>query len=80
MTIREAISERILLLCEEQNITVNKLCTIAGVTQSTVDSILKGRSKNPGVCTIKKLCDAWNITIIDFFNHPLFQNLEIDLD
>lgn len=80
MTIREAVSKRIILLCEEQNITVNKLSTRAGVTQSTVDSILKGRSKNPGVCTIKKLCDASGATIIDFFNHPLFENLDIDLD
>lgn len=80
MTIREAVSKRIILLCEEQNITVNKLSTRAGVTQSTVDSILKGRSKNPGVCTIKKLCDASDTTIIDFFNHPLFENLDIDLD
>lgn len=80
MTIREAISKRIILLCEEQNITVNKLSTRAGITQSTVDSILKGRSKNPRVCTIKKLCDASDTTIIDFFNHPLFENLDIDLD
>lgn len=80
MNVREAVAKRILLLCDEQQITVNKLCTIAGVTQSTVDSILKGRSKNPGVCTIKKLCDASNITIIDFFNHPLFESLDIDLD
>ena len=78
MNVREAVAKRILLLCDEQQITVNKLCTIAGVTQSTVDSILKGRSKNPGVCTIKKLCDASNITIIDFFNHPLFDSLDID--
>jgi len=80
MTICEAVTKRIILLCDDQNITVNKLSTKAGVTQSTVDSILKGKSKNPGVCTIKKLCDASNISIIDFFNHPLFENLDIDLN
>lgn len=80
MTIREAVAKRIIILCDDQNITINKLSTMAGVTQSTVDSILKGRSKNPGVCTLKRLCDASGITIMDFFNHPLFENLEIDLD
>lgn len=80
MTIHDAVAKRIILLCDEQNITVNKLCTKAGVTQSTVDSILKGKSKNPGVCTIKKLCDASDVSIIDFFNHPLFENLDIDLN
>lgn len=80
MTIREAVAKRIILMCDEQNITINKLSTKAGVTQSTIDSILKGRSKNPGVCTIKRLCDASDITIIDFFDHPLFENLDIDLN
>lgn len=80
MTIREAVSQRIYDLCNANDITVNKLCTNAGVTQSTIDSILKGKSKNPGVCTIKRLCDALNIGIIDFFNCELFKNLEQDLD
>lgn len=80
MTIREAVAQRILTLCDEQNITINMLSTRAGVTQSTVDSIIKGKSKNPGICTIKKLCDASNISIPDFFNHPLFCDLELDLN
>lgn len=80
MTIREAVSERIKSLCAEQGITINKLATKAGVTQSTVSSITNGASKNPGVCTIKKLCDASDITIIEFFNHPLFEDLELDLN
>ncbi|WP_237775104.1 helix-turn-helix domain-containing protein [Clostridioides difficile] len=53
MDLLTATSKRILDLCKENDITVNKLCTLAGVTQSTVDSILKGKSKNPGICTIK---------------------------
>lgn len=80
MTIVSAVSERIYELCALNDISINKLCTIAGVTQSTIDSILKGKSKNPGICTIKRLCDALNITIIDFFNSDLFLDLEEDLD
>ncbi|EGT3655158.1 helix-turn-helix domain-containing protein [Clostridioides difficile] len=78
MDLLTATSKRILDLCKENDITVNKLCTLAGVTQSTVDSILKGKSKNPGICTIKKLCDTLEITIIDFFDNPLFKDLDID--
>lgn len=80
MTLLQAISTRIIELCDEHNITVNKLCTLAGVTQSTVDSILKGKSKNPGICTIKKLCDALNISITCFFDSPLFLNLQPEFD
>lgn len=78
MTLLNAISKRILNLCSENNITVNKLCTLAGITQSTVNSILKGESKNPGIYTLKKLCDALDITIQDFFNDDLFKNLDKD--
>ncbi|AXU54395.1 MULTISPECIES: helix-turn-helix domain-containing protein [Clostridioides] len=80
MSLLTAVSKRILGLCQENDITVNKLCTMAGVTQSTIDSILKGKSKNPGICTIKKLCDALDITIIDFFNHSFFKDLDIDIN
>ncbi len=76
MNVLEALSLRIVELCDQHDITVNKLCTISGVTQSTVDSILKGKSKNPGIATIKKLCDGLDITVFDFFNSPLFINLE----
>lgn len=76
MKLLQSISSRIIELSDERGITINKLCTISGVTQSTVDSILKGKSKNPGICTIKKLCDGLDITIFDFFDSPLFIDLE----
>lgn len=80
MNISQAVSKRICDLCNQKNITVNKLSLMAGVTQSTVDSILKGKSKNPGVRTIKYLCDALNISIIEFFADEIFENLDPDLD
>ncbi len=58
MNISQAVARRILELCDEKNITVNKLCTMSGVTQSTVNDIVNGKAKNIGVVTIKKLCDG----------------------
>ena len=80
MKIAKAVALRIYNLCEENNITVNKLCTLAGVTQSTVNNIVHENSKNPGIVTIKKLCDALNITIQDFFETELFKDLEQELE
>ncbi len=76
MTIGTAVCERILALCKERDITVNKLCTISGVTQSTINNIISGRNNSTTIATIKKLCDGLGISIIDFFNVDLFQDLE----
>ncbi len=79
MNVGEAVKERILQLCDENNISINKLCTISGVTQSTVNNIVSGRNNSATVSTVKKLCDGLGITIIDFFNVDLFRNLEQEI-
>lgn len=79
MNISEAVADRILELCRENNLTVNKLSNISGVTQSTVNDIVNHKAKNIGIVTIKKLCDGLDITISDFFNTDLFKGLEQEL-
>ena len=79
MNISEAVSERILNLCKEHNITVKKLCTISAVTQSTVNDIVNKKARNIGIVTIKKLCDGLDIEISDFFNYESFKNLEQEI-
>ena len=75
----EAVAKRILELCEERGITVNKLCTISGVTQSTVNNIISGRNQTVTLLTVKKLCDGLEITIQDFFASDLFRDLEQEI-
>ncbi len=72
--------KRIYDLCKEKDITPNALSYLAGVSQSTVKSILNGESKNPGIVTIKKICDGFNISIIDFFDTEDFRNLEQEIE
>lgn len=79
LTIGNAIRSRILKLCEERNISINKLSTISGVTQSTVNNIISGRNNTTTVSTIKKLCDGLEITIQEFFDSDLFDSLEQEI-
>ena len=79
MNIGEAVKTRILELCSERNLTVNKLSTISGVTQSTVNNIVGGRNNSTTVATVKKLCDGLGITITDFFTSDLFRDLEQEI-
>ena len=74
-----AVAKRILELCEERGITVNRLCTISGVTQSTVNNIISGRNQTVTLSTVKKLCDGLEITIQDFFASDLFRDLEQEI-
>ncbi len=79
MTIGEALRARILQLCSEKKISVNKLCTISGITQSTVNNIVSGRNNTTTVATVKKICDGLEITITEFFSSDLFQTLEQEI-
>lgn len=79
MNIGEAVKERILELCREQDISINKLSSMSGVTQSTVNNIISGRNRSTTISTIKKLCDGLGITIEDFFHSELFRGLEQEL-
>ena len=79
MNIGEAVKERILQLCREYDISVNKLSNMSGVTQSTVNNIVSGRNNSATVSTIKKLCDGLGITIEDFFDSELFRGLEQEI-
>lgn len=76
MKLYEAVGKRILEYCKDRNITPNKLCTMSGVIQSTVNSIFSGRSQNPKLATIQFICEGLKITFKEFFDSPLFDNIE----
>ena len=76
MTIAEATVKRLLELCSERNITINKISNISGITQSTVSDIVNGTTTNTGIVTIKKLCDGFDISVRTFFDSPLLDDLD----
>lgn len=79
MTIGSAVRQRVIELCNERNITVNKLSTMSGITQSTLNNIISGRNNSTTVSTIQKICDGLEISIIEFFNSPVFESLEQEI-
>lgn len=76
MKLSRAVSLKILKIIRERDITVNKLANICCLTQSTVDSLLNGKSKNPKLLTIVRLCDGLNMTMAEFFNDELFNDID----
>ena len=77
--IKEAVVLRFKEICSERNIKFNELATLSGVTPSTVYSMMDNRRKDISLNTVKKLCDGLEISIIDFFDSPIFENLEQEI-
>ena len=74
-----AVKNRILQLCGERNISVNRLASISALPPSSVKNILYGKSQNPKLLTIKMLCDGLGITLVEFFSTPEFDALEQEI-
>lgn len=80
MRTKEAVAQRIVELCQERKIAVNALANISGVSPSTIYSMLNQKSQNPGVVSIKKICDGLEITVREFFDSPLFDETEQEIE
>ena len=79
MDIYTAVKNRLLVLCEEKRMSIHKLATESAVPPSTIKNILYGKSQNPGIVTLKMLCDGMGISIVEFFDTTEFKNLEQEI-
>ena len=79
MTVRDAVKQRILNLCEARNMTINKMALECGLTQSTLNSIINTGSNNPTLSTISKICAGLKITVREFFDDELFEDIEQEM-
>jgi len=76
MKISEAISKKLIKICKERNISVNKLANMSLLTQSTVEHLVNGDSKNPKLVTIIRICDGLDMSLQEFFADDLFRNMD----
>ena len=79
MLIKDAVTNRFIGICLERNIKTNELATLAGVTPSTVYSMLSKKRRDISIVTIKKLCDGLNMTLGEFFSAPEFDEIEQEI-
>ena len=74
-----AVKNRLLQLLGEHRISIHKLAIESAVPPSSIKNILYGKSQNPGIVTLKMLCDGFGITIVEFFDTEEFRNLEQEI-
>jgi len=73
------VKNRVLQLLGEKRMSIHKLAIESAVASSSIKNILYGKSKNPGIVTIKMLCDGFGISLIEFFDTDDFKNLEQEI-
>ena len=74
-----AVRNRILQLCGQRDMTINRLATVSALPPSSIKNILYGKSRNPKLIAIKMICDGLGITLGEFFSTPEFDALEQEL-
>lgn len=79
MNTKNAVANRIIELCNQKNIAINALANMAGISPSTLYSVLNEKSQNPGIVTIKKLCDGLEISLREFFDDDVFDDIEQEI-
>lgn len=76
MKISDAVKEKIIKICKEKDLSINAFSNLCCITQSTVDNIVNGDSKNPKLLTIVRICDGLGIKMSDFFNDEIFDEID----
>ena len=79
MTIRECVVNRLRELCKQRGLSMNGLANLCGMPPTTIKNIFSGVSQNPGIVTLKMICDGLGITIDEFFDTDEFRNLEQEI-
>lgn len=79
MAVKDAVVQRFQALCQERGIKANELATLAGVTPSTVYSMMDANRRDVSIVTVKKLCDGLDISLGTFFSAPEFEALEQEI-
>lgn len=71
---------RIKALCKQRGISINKLSTMSGINQSTLDNIIRGETRNPKAKTLHKIAIAFNMTLAEFLDYPELNNYSFEDD
>lgn len=75
MTLENAIRTRILELSKKENITINKVSTLAGLNHTTLLAFMNNETHDPRASTLLHICEAFDIDLKEFFNSPIFKNV-----
>ena len=80
MTIAEAIAKRTRALLIEKNLTQYKLEKLMGIPHRTMLNITGAKHNSANIKTILQIIRGLGVTTSEFFNDPMFDSDELDID
>ena len=75
LTLEQAIRDRIIALANNNNMSINKVSTLAVLTHTTLLSFMNNETHDPRISTLLHICEGFNIDLMEFFNSPIFKNV-----
>ena len=78
MTYGEVIAKRLQAICAEKGITINRLATLSGIRQSTLENIVGGHTNNPSLKTLHRIATGLNMTVSQLLDFPMLNEQRID--
>lgn len=76
MKLNEAIAIRTTKLLADRNLSQYSLYKNGGVPRSTVCDVVNCKKKRVSTETIYQICSTLNLTLAEFFDDSIFNNLE----
>ncbi len=80
MEYAELYVSRIRALCQKRGISLNRLAVMSGVSQSTLDNIMRFQTKNPRVQTLHRIALAFNMTLAEFLDFKALNDYAFEED
>lgn len=78
MTLSDAVRKRIKYYLDKKQMTIWKLFKASGIPRSTICSFMNGTTELIKLDTLLHICEGFNITLIEFFSDPMFNEVEQD--
>lgn len=78
MKLGEAFSIRIKELLEERNITLHKFLKDSCIARSTIVNIMLSNTKSPTLALVYQVADGFNMTPLEFLDHPVFKRSDLE--
>lgn len=78
MTYAQAVAERIVSICDERKLTLNRLASLSGLRQSTLENIAKGHTLNPTLRTLHRIAVGLDMTVSELLNFDTMNEAVFD--
>ncbi|AXX64252.1 XRE family transcriptional regulator [Bombilactobacillus bombi] len=72
----QLINQRLIDYLQKRDLTINRIATLSNLSQSTVNNLFDDSIKSPTISTVRAICYGLNISVTEFFDFPLYNEIQ----